>query len=42
LLFYALLSRGDELVFSSVRTLVVYKRTLALGKHRKEAEEEED
>jgi hypothetical protein len=32
LLFYALLSRGDELVFSSVRSLVVYKRTLAIGK----------
>jgi hypothetical protein len=37
LLFYALLSKGEELAFSSVRTLVVYKRTPALGRHRNEA-----
>jgi hypothetical protein len=41
-LFYAFLSKGVELAFSSVRTLLVYKRTLAaLGKscwkHRNEA-----
>jgi hypothetical protein len=36
-LFYALLSKGDELAFSSVKTLVLYKRTRVLGKHRNEA-----
>ena len=35
--FYDLLSEGDELVFSSVRTLVVYKRTPATEKHHNEA-----
>jgi hypothetical protein len=35
--FYALLSGGGELVFSSGRTLVVYKRTPATEKHHNEA-----
>jgi hypothetical protein len=35
--FYDLLSKGDELVFSSVRTLVVYKRTPVTEKHHNEA-----
>ena len=35
--FYARLSEDDELVFSSVRTLVVYKRTQAPAKHHNEA-----
>ena len=34
---YARLSEGDELVFSSVRTLVVYKRTQAPAKYHNEA-----
>jgi len=35
--FYARLSEDAELVFSSVRTLVVYKRTRATEKHHNEA-----
>ncbi len=35
--FYARLSEGDELVFSSVRTFVAYKRTPATEKHQNEA-----
>ena len=35
--FYARLSEDDELVFSSVRTLVVYKRTQAPEKYHNEA-----